>query len=220
MMKDYCCSIVMASACIALVGCAADGVIGEVSQASTRCNGNRPPAPECNQVVCESGTWELEPLPRGTSCSSGGTCDAGGDCVGPDDDGDGISNQQDNCPETYNPDQADCDFDGSGDACDSSNLWSEPEAVLKTDYSILGFTTTCVRDKVTDNFGDQWSMVTEQATTTLVHVEHSCGPSGNRSVQIARMVTSNFFCTIDNHEPCAGVMTTVAPPTIGCVPPN
>ncbi len=35
-----------------------------------------------------------------------------------DDDGDGIPNSEDNCPQTPNPDQADADGDGRGDVCD------------------------------------------------------------------------------------------------------
>lgn len=38
--------------------------------------------------------------------------------VMPDSDGDGILDNVDNCPFTYNPDQADMDGDGVGDACD------------------------------------------------------------------------------------------------------
>ncbi|MFH0982846.1 MAG: hypothetical protein V2A79_15090, partial [Planctomycetota bacterium] len=39
-------------------------------------------------------------------------------CQSPTDhDGDGIPNESDNCPEHYNPSQADCDGDGIGDAC-------------------------------------------------------------------------------------------------------
>jgi hypothetical protein len=34
-------------------------------------------------------------------------------------DEDGVVNSDDNCPETYNPDQADVDSDGAGDACDA-----------------------------------------------------------------------------------------------------
>ena len=36
-----------------------------------------------------------------------------------DDDGDGIPDAQDNCPNTQNADQLDTDGDGSGDACDA-----------------------------------------------------------------------------------------------------
>ena len=38
--------------------------------------------------------------------------------VGPDGDGDGFADSEDNCPGTSNPDQADADGDGQGDACD------------------------------------------------------------------------------------------------------
>jgi Thrombospondin type 3 repeat len=36
-----------------------------------------------------------------------------------DEDGDGIADDEDNCPDTPNPDQADVDGDGAGDACDA-----------------------------------------------------------------------------------------------------
>ena len=46
-------------------------------------------------------------------------------CTATDMDGDGVANGIDNCPYTYNPDQADSDGDGIGDACES-----EPFAVI------------------------------------------------------------------------------------------
>ena len=46
------------------------------------------------------------------------------DCIDYDDDGDGIKDMIDNCPAVYNPDQADGDHDGAGDACDAE--WTEP----------------------------------------------------------------------------------------------
>ncbi|MEA1868256.1 MAG: thrombospondin type 3 repeat-containing protein, partial [Thermodesulfobacteriota bacterium] len=42
-------------------------------------------------------------------------CVAGGE----DSDGDGVPDEMDNCPDTYNPDQSDSDGDGIGDACDN-----------------------------------------------------------------------------------------------------
>ena len=61
-----------------------------------------------------------------------------------DDDGDGVLNVSDNCPDTPNPDQADTDGDGQGDACD-------------TDYDNDGI----------DNVGDNCPLVanTNQADT-------------------------------------------------------
>ena len=46
----------------------------------------------------------------------------------PDDmDGDGIPNQEDNCPVNFNPDQKDSDEDGVGDACDDCPNDPDPE---------------------------------------------------------------------------------------------
>ena len=40
------------------------------------------------------------------------------DEIFPDEDGDGVTDEEDNCPSTYNPDQSDIDNDGIGDVCD------------------------------------------------------------------------------------------------------
>nr|WP_281168643.1 thrombospondin type 3 repeat-containing protein [Gilvimarinus chinensis] len=45
--------------------------------------------------------------------------DSVGDACDDDRDGDGVSNNADNCPDTANGDQADADGDGIGDACDA-----------------------------------------------------------------------------------------------------
>ncbi|MDY7109304.1 MAG: hypothetical protein SYC29_11780 [Planctomycetota bacterium] len=44
---------------------------------------------------------------------------------GPDSDGDGYGDDCDNCPDHYNPDQADCDDDGMGDVCAIADGFSE-----------------------------------------------------------------------------------------------
>lgn len=46
-------------------------------------------------------------------------CDAPTPVPGNDDDGDDVPNDDDNCPQNYNPNQGDADMDGLGDACDN-----------------------------------------------------------------------------------------------------
>ena len=50
-----------------------------------------------------------------------------------DSDGDGINNQDDNCPLDFNPDQADSDGDGIGDACDDDNTDADADADADAD---------------------------------------------------------------------------------------
>lgn len=45
----------------------------------------------------------------------------------PDSDEDGISDREDNCPLTYNPDQQDLDNDGLGDRCDNCDTTYNPD---------------------------------------------------------------------------------------------
>ena len=61
------------------------------------------------QEVCNFGTQLT------IACTGGGPCDG----QGGDSDGDGICNNNDNCPNNANANQADSDGDGIGDACDS-----------------------------------------------------------------------------------------------------
>ena len=74
----------------------------------------------------DSGECVADLLPDGTECTStegdfDGVCEQGS-CtrvVEADEDSDGISDDDDNCPATSNPEQTDADGDGYGDACDA-----------------------------------------------------------------------------------------------------
>jgi len=56
-----------------------------------------------------------------------------------DNDNDGISNSEDNCPDTYNPSQEDSNNDGIGDACETPSPYDPPDN--DEDFlSIPGFT--------------------------------------------------------------------------------
>jgi hypothetical protein len=55
------------------------------------------------------------------------------DPVGQDGDGDGISDLDDNCPDTPNPDQLDMDDDGIGDACDDDPFGADADADADAD---------------------------------------------------------------------------------------
>jgi len=70
-----------------------------------------------------------------------GDC-AGCPCDAPDADEDGVPDSEDNCPLTPNPSQADCDLDGTGDACESVGLtvkaWGAAGGANQCCYGGLG----------------------------------------------------------------------------------
>jgi hypothetical protein len=86
--------------------------------------------PQCNTAACQepTGSCTITPKVNGTACTASYTCSAAttcqtGVCVadGGDTDGDGVCNQDDNCPNIPNTDQKDSDGDGIGDVCDPSD---------------------------------------------------------------------------------------------------
>jgi len=73
--------------------------------------------------VCGNGICFGTAIPPETCSSCPQDC---GPCSGPDQDSDGVIDSQDNCPTTANASQANCDGDGTGDACDSLNATQTP----------------------------------------------------------------------------------------------
>lgn len=75
-----------------------------------RINYDDTPTPPC------SGEWfNVSNLNQPFTLALEGCCSSGCD----DADGDDVCLEDDNCPDTYNPDQTDSDNDGFGDACDA-----------------------------------------------------------------------------------------------------
>ncbi len=109
-----------------------------------------------------------------------------------DDDGDGIPFYLDNCPDTYNPDQADQDNDGVGDACDNCVATPNPD---QEDVDNNGVGDVC--DPATCTLGDK--SILEQIwialdSPTLTNWDFSPGVPLDTSWQ--GIVMSNDGCHI------------------------
>ncbi len=126
--------------CAELCGdCACDPAEGEAYQTCpgdcghcgdgvcSLCEGLREAKVRCPADCCDAGDPDCAGLPE--VCPEPGDCDGDGfpdvlepgrglDPKAPDTDGDGHLDGADNCPAVGNPDQADTDEDGLGDACD------------------------------------------------------------------------------------------------------
>ena len=75
----------------------------------------------------------------------------------PDADDDGIPDEEDNCPETYNPDQTDSDYDGFGDVCEPKIILGYGgKKIIGTDYNI---TYTLTQQPVKKLIGQDYNII-------------------------------------------------------------
>ena len=81
----------------------------------------------------QSGSYDLEITAESNSQSL--TANLTLDILSDDFDNDGIFNENDNCPSTYNPDQSDLDGDQIGDVCDPNPIPQNTFTLQSTDES-------------------------------------------------------------------------------------
>ncbi|MCK4316567.1 MAG: thrombospondin type 3 repeat-containing protein, partial [Anaerolineae bacterium] len=108
-----------------------------------------------------------------------------GDVVSPpepgepnDADGDGVPDDEDNCPAVANPDQDDADGDGVGDVCDDTSIAlsveADPQTVYSGDVVLFTYTATNSGDveltdvTIVDGFGNTINVGTLAAGATSV----------------------------------------------------
>ena len=101
------------------------------------CRGLQPTCANCDDAAAGQADCDLEEY-----CAGGVACPT--DLTKPDQDGDRLCNQYDNCPRTSNRPFSDADTDGPGDACDVCN--NVGEVVVENLYFSLKKSQTAAAD--------------------------------------------------------------------------
>ena len=127
-----------------------------------------------------------------SDCMTNGFC-MNGMCVYDDQDMDGVSDSQDNCPQNANGNQADSDQDGIGDSCDATPF---------------GPTTTYYRDNDGDTYGDASQSTDahnqpagyvtnsddcndQDSSLNLLNSEGNCAPEPQPQANIVALIQTN-----------------------------
>lgn len=156
-------------------------------------------------VVLTEGSFKGEPLgASGGGGNNGGGNNGGGG--GDDADGDGVTDDDDNCPNTANPGQEDDDGDGVGDACDADPFWNGPPTEdpghAYTDTDGDGVYTPGVDSgfNVEDDYDGQGNWVASYGDDIVV--PENAGPFAPKKVDVSSdgSITIGAQVIASNHE--------------------
>ena len=130
------------------------------------------------------------PLDNTNTCAAAFSAD--------DIDGDGVPNAVDNCPLDFNPDQADTDGDGKGDACDPCN-----DALIDAN----GFCGTTVHSLKTLGSGGENPWISKNSS---YGGSNPTGLKASVSAIVTGVSSSGFFLTDAQGDPDTGVFAFLA----------
>lgn len=130
------------------------------------------------------------------------------DTVGPDKDGDGVSDEKDNCPDTANPDQLDSDKDGMGDVCECAKVFTSCGVKASCDGYIGNFgnqdkykgmtSEEIAKDIISDKCPSSCYVSEGTATKYLVEEEYWCYNAQTNKTEICK---KSYWTTNPNNLP-------------------